>query len=396
MLALLRTMLLLSWLAAPMLADELSVDAEFSNGSAEVESIDQATRTIRLRPTSHPNRGWDCWWYLKITGITPGETITLDVGEAPWATPSQAAYSLDNQHWQQTAIGQRKGKRIVYQQKIDADHAWFAWGPPFRVEDAQQLVDTLAAESPFATKFELCQTRAGRSVPGLIVREAGTADKDRLGIWIQARQHAWESGSSWVCAGLTRWLLSDDPRAQRLRQTAEITIIPIMDIDNVAIGAGGKNQVPQDHNRDWTDQPHWNSVKAAMAQIQKKDQAGQFDLFVDLHNPDAGAKHPFYFITTKDLLTEVGAKNLERFVATSQLEINGPLAFQGKTRESGPNYDKNWQSISKNWVTVHTADHVVAVTLETAWNTPASNTDGYQTVGRQLGLAIERYFRTPN
>jgi len=41
----------------------------------------------------------------------------------------------------------------------------------------------------------------------------------------------------------------------------------------------------------------------------------------------------------------------------------------------------------------HAADHVVAVTLETSWNTPHSTTEGYRTVGRQQGLAIERYLR---
>ena len=35
----------------------------------------------------------------------------------------------------------------------------------------------------------------------------------------------------------------------------------------------------------------------------------------------------------------------------------------------------------------------VAVTLETAWNTPDSTTDGYRTLGRQLAQAIEKYLR---
>jgi hypothetical protein len=39
------------------------------------------------------------------------------------------------------------------------------------------------------------------------------------------------------------------------------------------------------------------------------------------------------------------------------------------------------------------ANHVVAVTLETSWNTPHSTTTGYRTVGKQLGLAVERYSR---
>jgi len=29
--------------------------------------------------------------------------------------------------------------------------------------------------------------------------------------------------------------------------------------------------------------------------------------------------------------------------------------------------------------------------LETAWNTPASTTEGYEAVGRQLGMALARF-----
>lgn len=377
-----------------LLAGELAVDSDFSGGSAKVIEIDQENRIIRIEPETNPQRGWECWWYLQVSGVEPGETITIDVGNAPWATPNQAAVSTDNLTWKQTSAGKRDGKRIAYQHKVDGETCWFAWGPPFTVQDAQRLVDASANSSPHATAFELCQTRAGRTVPALRVKEAGVPDEQRKGIWIQARQHAWESGSSWVCRGFVQWLLSDDPRATSLRQKSLITIIPVMDIDNVAIGAGGKNQIPQDHNRDWSDTPHWNSVKVAQQQILEQDKAGQFDLFVDLHNPDAGAKNPYFYTTTADYLSEEGNRNLQHFLATSRLEITGPLAFKGETRESGPSYDKNWTQISKNWVTKNTTHGVVAVTLETAWNTPHSTQDGYMTVGRQLGMAIERYFRT--
>lgn len=385
--------LLLFGYSSTLTAGELVVDSDFSGGSAKVLEIDQQNRIIRIEPEANPERGWECWWYLQITGIEPGETITLDVGKAPWATPDQAMVSTDNVAWKHTPTGKRDGKRIAYQVKVDGDKCWLAWGPPFRVEDAQQLVKQ-SAESPYATAFELCKTRDGRSVPALRVKEASVPDDQRKGIWIQARQHAWESGSSWVCRGLVQWLLSDDPRAASLRQKSLITIVPVMDIDNVAIGAGGKNQIPQDHNRDWSDQPHWNSVKIAQQQILEQDKAGRFDLFIDLHNPGASDKTPYFYTTTAEYLSEEGKRNLDHFLATAQLEMTGPLTFKGERRESGPSYDKNWTKISKNWVTKNTRDGVVAVTLETAWNTPNSHQVGYMTVGRQLAMAIERYFRT--
>lgn len=373
-------------------AQTLVVDTDFPGGSAEVAAIDQSERLIRLTPTAHKDRGWACWWYLRVSGITPGQTITLDVGEAPWATPDRAAFSLNGTTWQQTAPGQRDGKRIVYRQQIDAETAWFAWGPPFVPADAEELVKE-AARSPHAEAFLLCKTREGRDVPALRISEGDLPPSQRRGIWVQARQHAWESGSSWVGKGFLDWVLSDKPEAQSLRRGSLIVFVPIMDIDNVHRGAGGKNQVPQDHNRDWSDQPHWRAVEAAQQQILDIADQGRMDLFVDLHNPGADAREPYFYVVPDGMLTPAGRQNLAAFLKAAQTEMTGPLPFTGRTIESGARYDANWEAISKNWVARHAGPGVVALTLETAWNTPHSTQTGYQQVGRELGRAIERYVR---
>ncbi|MGC3967357.1 MAG: M14 family zinc carboxypeptidase [Pirellulales bacterium] len=266
----------------------------------------------------------------------------------------------------------------------------------FDVDDAGELVDRLAAEHKYVTKFELAKSREGRAVPALVVDEKpeGGDDASRLGIWIQARQHAWESGGSWVGVGFIEWLTSDDPRAVALRKQATIYFVPVMDVDSVATGNGGKNQTPQDHNRDWSAKPHFPEVAAAQKRIAELDKAGRFDLFVDLHNPAPSDGQPFFFVSPDEELSPTVRRNIGAFVAAAKEEIVGPLKLSPNTRPSGANYSPQWQAISKNWVTANCRPHVVSVTLETSWNTAHSTTAGYTTVGRQLGLAIEKYFRT--
>jgi hypothetical protein len=378
-------------------APELKVSIDFSGGSAKVESIDQAARVIRVTPTKHAGKGWDCWWYFKLDGIKPGETISVDVGPGAigggWAHPTRAVYSTDNATWLQTSPAEVTKNRRIYKQKIDADHAWFAWGPVFVLQHAQALVDDMAKKSPHATAFELCKSLDGKSVPGVKITQKGS--DPAFGIWVHARQHAWESGGSWVARGFGDWIISDDPRAETLRKKALIYLVPIMDADNAERGSGGKGQEPQDHNRDWSDKPYWPEVRAAQKIILEMHAAGKFDVFMDLHNPGAADKQSYFYVSPKDILSERARTNSANFLRCAQAEITGPLRYLGKTLESGASYDKNWEKISKNWISTHTSKHIVAMTLETAWNVPESTQENYQRVGKELGLAIERYLQEP-
>ena len=371
---------------------EIVVRTDFPGGSGEVVSLDQESATLVLNPSDHPGKGWRCWWFVKLSGLPADRPFTLDVGEAPWATPDQPAISLDEgKSWHHGPTGTREGKRIRFRIRPGQEDAWVAWGPPFVPDDAAALVERIAQASPQVETFSLCRTREGHETPALRSRSSTSGDSPLPLVWLQARQHAWESGASWVARGFAEWLVSDDEDAVTLRRTAEVVLVPIMDIDNVQRGAGGKNQVPQDHNRDWTDRPHWRAVEAAQREIRTAADAGRLAVFVDLHNPGAGDRFPYFYVPPEESLTLEARENLSAFLLRAKAEMTGPLRFTGKTIASGAKYDpKAWKAISKNWV-AQLGTPAVSVTLETAWNTPSSHTEGYETVGRQLGKAIVRY-----
>src|SRR5262245_1392067 len=98
----------------------LTVESDFEGASVAAVEIDEAARSISFMPGGDPQRGWPCWWYFRVSGITPGETITLRLrgstataarpGAPParplspvWATPTQATFSVDGITWQHTA-----------------------------------------------------------------------------------------------------------------------------------------------------------------------------------------------------------------------------------------------------------------------------------------------------
>ncbi len=388
----------------------LQVFTDFEGGSARVESVDQAARVIRFMPGGDPQRGWACWWALRVEGVAPGETLTLDLGGSDrptrnngqdtdkplspaWAMPMRAAFSTDGQTWRHTEPGRRDGVRMRYTVTGTGAPLWIAWGPLFTPRETDLLlVEAERALPTEVTSFELARSRAGRSVRGLRIGSTATSGAVPA-VWIQARQHAWESGASWVARGLVEWLTSTDADAIWLRQNAELFVVPIMDVDNVVTGNGGKEEHPRDHNRDWDDSPVYPEVAAAQQRLRGFIEAGRLALFIDLHNPGPSDLRPFFFTSSPELLGERAAQNQADFLALAAQHIDGPLPAEPTPRTTGPKYHPLWRQISNAWVNTHANPHTVAVCLETSWNTPHSTTEGYRTVGRQLGRTVLEYLR---
>ena len=122
--------LVATWLAhAPSLcvaADPLMVVSDFEGASVHVLEIDEAARSVSFVPGGDPVRGWPCWWYFRVDGITPDETITLRLRgstatvekrkplSASWAMPAQATFSIDGETWLHTEKGQRQDEWMIY------------------------------------------------------------------------------------------------------------------------------------------------------------------------------------------------------------------------------------------------------------------------------------------
>jgi hypothetical protein len=323
----------------------------------------------------------------------PGSPLLKPLA-AHWAMPAQATFSTDGQTWQHTEKGERQGGWMTYAIKPDRTSMYVAWGPPYTPATAAAFVRAMSEISPCAKGVELCQSRENRAVPMLHVMEGDQPSERRFGVWVQARQHAWESGSSWVAQGFAEWLLhADDADAAWLRQHAEIFIVPIMDVDNAATGNGGKDAEPQDHNRDWSDQPHWNEVFAAKRRISDLIAQGRMDVFLDLHNP-APADRTFFYALPPELLREPAITLRDWFMQLTYDRVgklDPPFPMLDKPKLTGPAYHPLWRQMGSNWVSMNGNPHTVSLCLETAWNTPSSTTEGYRAVGASLAAAVREY-----
>ena len=383
---------------------ELAVSTDFESGSAVLEAIDSEQREIHIRPGGAPASGWPCWWYLRIDGLAEGEHATVVVRGSErnarnsgqntgkplppsWALPARAAVSVDGVTWLQTEPGKKADDHVAYPLTGNGGPLWVAWGPPFTSRDCYTLFARALAESEgTATVFDLARSREDRLVRGLRIAAAGRQPLPV--VWIQARQHAWESGSSWVAYGFVEWLLGNDPDAAWLREHAEVCVVPIMDVDRVATGDGGKESDPHDHNRDWSETPFYPEIAATQRRLKAFAEEHRLAVFLDLHNPGPGDSQPFFFVPPADHLADVARANQARFLQFASRRLDAPLALAATPRETGSSYHPRWRQISGVWASEHSSAETVVACLETPWNTPHSTAAGYRVVGTKLGRVL--------
>lgn len=399
---------LVTWMTVAAIAGdgraELFVSTDFEGGSAMVDAIDPVRHEIQVRPGGNPARGWPCWWYLRIDGLAAGQAATLvvrgserpardngvDTGRplAPgWSLPDRASVSDDGAAWRHTPPGVRDGGRVAYALLGTGGPLWVAWGPPFTGRECDDLLAEAVTRRPeHVDVFELARSREGRPVRGLRLKPQG---KEHLpAVWLQARQHAWESGSSWVARGFVEWSLGDEPDAAWLRSHADVVVIPVMDVDRVATGDGGKESDPHDHNRDWSPAPWYPEIAAAQRRLEALSADGRLVIFLDLHNPAPNDRRPFFFVGPADGLSDAARARRDRFLACAVRWLDAPLPLDPAPRVTGPAYHPLWRHKSDVWVDEHTRTDAVTACLETPWNTPHSTTAGYREVGAKLGRAI--------
>ncbi len=386
---------------------EVSVRTDFEGGNAEVILLDQNPVRVRIMPALHEGRGWPCWWSLRLEGLTVGQTVTLEVQaqtrafrpgqilHASWCQPAQASFSHDGREWRRTDPA-TKAEDKAFRYKVDAAGPvlHLAWGPPFVPAEADRLLTSLEEKlggNGSAACFDLAQTRGGRPVKGIRI---GSPDSPRQA-WVQARQHAWEAGGSWVGRGFIEWLAGDDPEAVEMRRTTCVHFIPIMDVDNAALGAGGKEALPQDHNRDWSASPFHPEVAAAQKRLMEIHHRAGLDAFIDLHNPSPGDKAPFFFGPFGfETMSGMRRHNYQRWMELAAEHISGALKLEPRYRfATYVKTDEERARMSSGWAREHLGEAAISVTLETAWNAPESSVEGYLEVGAGLARTLARYLK---
>ena len=274
--------------------------------------------------------------------------VTIDLvdlaGEYDYRSPAfsvtkgtRPVYSYDRVGWRHFRDDQvawdDKEPHLSVRFTPERDHVWIAHVPPYTNKDLKALLDTHGS-SPYLKTQVAGRTVEGRNMLLLTITNPKIAEAKKKVIWLMFRQHAWETGSSWVAEGAIRFLLSKVADAALLRDQAIVKIFPMADPDGVATGGVRYNKNGYDLNRNWdtVDAEKMPEIAAQRGAILDwVDTGHRLDLFLSVHNTETGE-----YLQAPPVFRALGQRALQlltertTFHPTTALRDTGEAAAAGR------------------------------------------------------------------
>jgi hypothetical protein len=196
--------------------------------------------------------------------------------------------------------------------------------------------------SPFVRVETIGKSVQGRDLLLITVTDFETPDANKKTIWLQARQHAWEGGTSYVAEGSLRFAVSNATDAKKLRAENVCIFTPMVAVDGCAIGLPRFNIHGYDPNRHWDEvnlrdkryldlMPEvWYFKKAILNHVSR---GGRIDLMLNMHNTETGE----YVATQADDSQSLAKMNVmyERLLTATSFDPSPPQKLRTSERASG-------------------------------------------------------------
>jgi hypothetical protein len=246
------------------------------------------------------------WYYFRMDGVRGRDIVLIltdlvgEYNDKPGAVAFSAetipVYSYDNETWHHFAAmsWDKEKKEAALTFRPEQDTIWIAHVPPYVTRRLHHLLTDLKG-SPHALVEVIGKTVQGRDLHLITVTSVAVPDSKKKTVWLIARQHAWEAGTSYVMEGALRYITSEDARAGTLREQTVFKFIPMMAPDGCANGWPRFNANGFDVNRHWDEvdlrrkemlerMPEiWYAKKAIVNYVEG---GRQIDLLVNLHNTE--------------------------------------------------------------------------------------------------------------
>ena len=242
------------------------------------------------------------WYYFRVDGAK-GQALTIDLtelvgeynykpGSHPVTSETRPVISYDQAHWRHLTDQEVRWNEEQMELQItftpEKNTVWVAHMPPYTTEPLLQLLTSYASH-PAVMLDTMGTTPEKRPLLLMTITNPSTDANRKKVVWLMARQHSWEAGTSWAMEGAIRYLL-DSAAGQALLDTVVFKLIPMGDPDGVARGGVRFNAFGHDLNRNWDyvvpeEMPEIQAQKTAITEW--LGSGHPIDLFLTLHNTES-------------------------------------------------------------------------------------------------------------
>ncbi len=324
---LITTILLLSF----SLSAQIKVFDNFENGNVELVNTNDSANLLEIIPALKTDLNTTrCWFNFGVTGFDTTKDLSVYIRYTNLIiAPQYPVFSYDKLNWKRVKTTQTKTKSVTFSAKFNSDTVYFATGYPYIYTQLISYVDSIASNK-FVDTLTLEISEGGLKIPMIVIRDTNSKPTDM--VWITGRQHAFETTLNYSMEGFVNYLISDAKKARKLRKNTVIYIVPMVDVDNVFIGASGRMQKPVDFNRDWSTKPYWKAIKRIQELMAETIKKYNYRIYLDFHSTYPGASYPVYGIFNEYSQNQPEFHNIKHFFSIfkknagySLDEINGNM-----------------------------------------------------------------------
>ncbi len=355
------------------------------------------------------------WFYVEANNVPINRPIQLEFSRLGFPNFFLPVYSYDGQNWQYIEENEAKlnsdKTSLIIQKKFNQEKVWIARTFPYTTKTLTDFIDSIKSNSNVEIKT-LGNSPSENYPIKLIKITDNTILENKKTIWVHARTHAAEVGSSYLLEGLIKTILSNDDLGQSLRNKYVFKIVPMHNPDGVIVGNYRTNASSINLESQWYFNPQSNEIprplvssapvenqylNAAMVEA-LADNNAPVSFALNLHSSNSDPEEPAFlfphFGNSNDYNSEEQNlwNNQISFIRSLAIHYDGKI--QKPAREGKRGFLRSW--FPETWWWYNAKDQVTAITLETTYGKAGFDHWVTKDNWRELGVAVAKSFNDMN
>ncbi|MBI5684767.1 MAG: succinylglutamate desuccinylase/aspartoacylase family protein [Verrucomicrobia bacterium] len=309
----------------------VKLSADFENGTlGKVKEIAPNEFYVYASAPDKPRSPF-LWFHFRVEGCE-GREITFHVNPTPFARDNTGGngtrspvMSHDGDQWAgiESKSWNDDGTVLTFKHRFERSPAWVASFYPFTADHISRFIAKHKSNPHFSPRV-LGKTKQGRDLRAYTITDAAVPEADKRVIMFTALQHDLETTGAMAQEGICRFLLSNDPRAAKLRRAFVFHVVPQMNPDGIA--AGNMYCPVGNLNRQWGLDTTAETTAVEQFARELAARGRKIELFMDFHGWCTPERATILMTYGKEITDEATERDALRLVEKIKPKLNGKVS----------------------------------------------------------------------